>query len=67
MQTYMVYKFDNSAAILKDSRQYRVVAKGSDKVMFWSTRIDMWCESVFRPDDLARLSTFVGERKMQLK
>ena len=49
MQTYMVYKFDSKSIILKDSRKYLVVAKGSDKSMFWNTRHNMWYESVSAP------------------
>lgn len=67
MQTYRVFKFDSKSVILKDCREYRVVEDGSDKSLFWNKVKGMWCESVFNADQLMRLATFIGERRMQLK
>lgn len=67
MQTYTVYKFDSNAVVLKDSLAYRVVPTGSDKSIFWDNEQNKWCESLFTAEQLERLATLVGKRKMQLK
>lgn len=68
MKTYLVYKFDKDSVILRNAITYKVVVeKGSDTALYWNPFTRSWSRSIYSADQLARLATFVGERKMQLK